>query len=395
MNKFAIIILLFLLPLTCLYAEKVKGVVVDEFGEPIPSVAVFQKSNPSSGVSTDIEGKFEVEVNKIKNEVLIVSMISYRTVEYELDNYKPGVLLRFTLQEQPIMLDEVAVNAKLSRKEAKQMKKEVLAKFKQRLKKDFPMVVHRYDVVSSYSGRQNGRELMNHEVIGVMTEYPVHRKGGGDSLMLKVNDVRQMVTDEVRQGYVLLDDMADKKLNTKKAKKGGWHYKKTELDEQALKMHRFLWGGEACFIEERVETDKLSRWQYTVLGDQTVLIYTEKINLLIAKVAWVIYFYIDPSTCALKKMTQCFDGELHIPFGYKLSGEELQFLNSLQLPEDTMTKYRVRHVYGTVKRNVLFNNVSAEDRNVREKNLQVEMKMVGSKKETFIYDAKAKVIITK
>ena len=160
-------------------------------------------------------------------------------------------------------------------------------------------------------------------------------------------------------------------------------------------MHRFLWGGEACFIEERIETDNLSRWQYTVLGDHTVLIYTRKFNVLIAKGEWVVYFYIDPSTCALKKLTQCFDGELHIPFGYKLGEDELQFLNALQLPEDTLTKYRVRHIYGTVKRNVLFNNVSAEERNVREKNLQVEMKMVGSKKETFNYDAKAKVIITK
>lgn len=395
MNKLVSVILVLFMPLAMLCGETVRGVVVDEFGEPMQAVAVFQKSNPSSGVSTDAEGRFAIDVDKLQDEVLIVSMITYKTIEYELEKYKPEVLLKITLQEQPIMLDEVAVNAKLSKKQAKEMKKEVLAKFLQKLKDDFPKVIHTHNVVSSYSGRQNGRELMSHEVIGVMTEYPKHKKGGGDSLKLKVNEVRQMVTDEVKEGYVLLDDMADKKLNDKKAKKKGWHYTKTALDEQALKMHRFLWGGEACFIEERIETDKLSRWQYTVLGDHTVLIYTRKFNLLIAKGEWVVYFYVDPSTCALKKLTQCFDGELHIPFGYKLSEEELQFLNALQLPEDTLTKYRVRHVYSTVKRNVLFNNVSAAERNVREKNLQVEVKMVGSKKETFNYDAKAKVIITK
>jgi len=395
MSKLWGLILLVAMPLVMLQAEVVRGVVTDEYGEPMPAVAVFQKSNPSLGVSTNGDGKFEIEVERLRGEVLIVSMITYKTVEYKLDGYKPDALLRITLQEQPIMLEEVAVNAKLSRKEVKKMKKEVLAKFMARLKKDFPMVRHDYHVVSVYSGKQNGRELMNHEVIGVMTEYPVHKKDGGDSLNLKVQNVRQMVTDEVKEGYVLLDDMADKKLNTKKAKKNGWHYTKTALDEQALKMHRFLWGGEACFIAERIETDKLSRWQYTVLGDQTVLVYTQKVNVLIAKVEWKVYFYIDPSTCALKKMTQCFDGELHIPFGYKLSEEELQFLNALQLPDETLTKYRVRHVYSTVKRNVLFNNVSAEERGVVEKNIQVDMKVVGSKKETFDYDAKAKVIITK
>lgn len=395
MSKWVVAILLMFLPFAMVRGEKVRGVVTDEYGEPMAAAAVFQKSNPAAGVSTDAEGKFEIEVDKLKGEVLIVSMITYKTVEYDLERYKPGVVLKVTLLEQPIMLDDVAVNAKLSRKEAKKMKQEVLDKFIKRLKTDFPKVKHQHNVVSSYSGKQNGRELMSHEVIGVMTEYPVHRKGGGDSLHLKVNEVRQIVTDEVKEGYVLLDDMADKKLNAKRAKKKGWHYTKTPLDQQALKMHRFLWGGEACYIEERVETDKLSRWQYTVVDDQTVLIYTHKINILVAKIEWKVYFYVEPSSCALKKMTQCLDVELHIPFGYKLNSEELEFLNSLQLPDDTMTKYRVRHVYGSVKRNVLFNNVSAETRNVREKNLQVDMKIVGSKNETFNYDAKAKVIITK
>jgi len=395
MSRLSCFILFLLISVVCAKADKVKGVVVDEFGEPMAAVAVFQKSNPSSGVSTDAEGRFQIDANVADGEVLIVTMITYKTIEYDLGKYKSGTLLRFNMQEQPIMLEEVAVNAKLSRKEAKKMKKEVLAKFQQRLKKDFPLVTNRHEIVSSYSGKQNGRELMSHEIIGVMTEYPVHKKDGGDSLMLKVNEVRQMVTDEVKEGYVLLDDMADKKLNTKRAKKKGLHYTKTKLDDQALKMHRFLWGGEACFIAERIETDKLSRWQYTLIGDQTVLIYTEKINVLIAKAEITIYFYIDPATCALKKMTQCFEGELHIPFGYKLSGDELEFLNALQLPGEALDKYRVRHLYGTVKRNVLFNNVSSEQRKVKEKNLQVDTKIVGSKNETFKYDAKAKVIIIK
>lgn len=395
MSKLLCIIWFLLMSVTILKAERVNGIVVDEFGEPMVAVAVFPKNNPSSGVSTDAEGRFELNVDATDGEVLIVSMITYKTVEYNLEKYKPGTLLRFTMQEQPIMLDEVAVNAKLSRKEAKKMKKEVLTKFQQRLKKDFPKVTNKHEIVSSYSGKQNGRELMNHEIIGVMTEYPAHRKGGGDSLKLTVAEVRQLVTDEVKEGYVLLDEMANQKLNSKKAKKKGLHYTKTKLDDQALKMHRFLWGGEACFIAERIDLDKLSRWQYTVIGDQTVLIYTEKTNVLVAKAVVTIYFYIDPATCALKKMTQCFEGELHIPFGYKLSGEELEFLNALQLPNETLDKYRVRHVYGTVKRNVIFNSVSAEQRKVKEKNLQVDTKIVGSKKETFKYDAKAKVIITK
>lgn len=395
MGRFVGIILFLFLSEITIKAEKIKGVVVDEQGEAMAAVAVFQRSNPSLGVSTDNDGIFEIDANIQVGEVLIVSMITYKTIEYDLEQYRPGTSLRFVLHEQPIMLDEVAICAKLSRKETKKMKKEVLAKFRERLKKDFPLIENRHEIISSYAGKQNDRELMNHEVIGVMIEYPVHKKYGGDSLIMVVKDVKQMVTDEVKEGYVLLDDMADKKLNDKKAKKKGWHYTKTELDDQALKMHRFLWGGEACFIADRIELDELSRWQYTLVDDQTVLIYTKKINVLIAKAVITVYFYIDPATCALKKMTQCFDGELHIPFGYKFSSEELEILNALQLPDENLKKYRLRHLYGTVKRNVLFNNVSTKNRKVKEKNLQVDMRIIGSKKETFNYNAKAKVMIIK
>lgn len=376
-------------------ADVVRGHVIDESGVPVPYATVFQKSNPAGGVATDDDGMFEINVTRGRGEILIISFISYKTVELEIDKIKPDVAIRVTLKEQPILLDEASVNAMVSKKEMKKITKNVLSRFYERLKVDFPKQTNKYEVVSVYSGKNADRQLMRHRIVGTITEYPKRRKNYQDSIRLDISDVQQYVADEVVKGYVLLNDMADKRMNTKKAKKKGIGYNKTPLDEQSRKMHRFLWGGESCFIVDRIDIEKPRRWQYTMLDGQAVLIYSESWNYLVAKATMKVYFYIDPATCSLLKMTQCFDGELHIPFGYKLDGDELDFVNALQLPDETIEKYRVRHVYTSVKRNVIFNGIDAEKRHAVEKNADVSVKMLSSKKEELRYSAKSKIVVTK
>lgn len=376
-------------------ADVVRGHVIDESGVPVPYATVFQKSNPAGGVATDDDGMFEINVTRGRDEILIISFISYKTVELEIDKIKPDVAIRVTLKEQPILLDEASVNAMVSKKEMKKITKNVLSRFYERLKIDFPKQTNKYEVVSVYSGKNADRQLMRHRIVGTITEYPKRRKNYQDSIRLDISDVQQYVADEVVKGYVLLNDMADKRMNTKKAKKKGIGYNKTPLDEQSRKMHRFLWGGESCFIVDRIDIEKPRRWQYTMLDGQAVLIYSESWNYLVAKATMKVYFYINPATCSLLKMTQCFDGELHIPFGYKLDGDELDFVNALQLPDETIEKYRVRHVYTSVKRNVIFNGIDAEKRHAVEKNADVSVKMLSSKKEELRYSAKSKIVVTK
>lgn len=376
-------------------ADVVRGHVIDESGVPVPYATVFQKSNPAGGVATDDDGMFEINVTRGRDEILIISFISYKTVELEIDKIKPDVAIRVTLKEQPILLDEASVNATVSKKEMKKITKNVLSRFYERLKVDFPKQTNKYEVVSVYSGKNADRQLMRHRIVGTITEYPKRRKNYQDSIRLDISDVQQYVADEVVKGYVLLNDMADKRMNTKKTKKKGIGYNKTPLDEQSRKMHRFLWGGESCFIVDRIDIEKPRRWQYTMLDGQAVLIYSESWNYLVAKATMKVYFYINPATCSLLKMTQCFDGELHIPFGYKLDGDELDFVNALQLPDETIEKYRVRHVYTSVKRNVIFNGIDAEKRHAVEKNADVSVKMLSSKKEELRYSAKSKIVVTK
>ena len=62
---------------------------------------------------------------------------------------------------------------------------------------------------------------------------------------------------------------------------------------------------------------------------------------------------------------------MHIPFGYKLKDDELEFINALQFGHDTLDRYRVRHAYVDVLRNVFFRRTSEGDVVVREKNLEL------------------------
>lgn len=375
-------------------AEVITGTVVEQSGEPIPYASVFQKSSPIQGVSTDINGHFSINLNRSFDDVLIISFISYKTIEYPISKISDGANLKITLQEQPIMLDEAVVKVKLSRRQARQVKENVLEQFRKRLIHDFPKQNNNFNIVSSYSGYQNGRKLMQHEVVGIMHEYPVKRSEFSDSIRLEVQDIRKFYTDEVKKGFVLLDSMAAERADTKKAKRRGAHYHSTTLDHRAESMHRFLWGGQSCFIVDRADFDKTSNWQYTELGGKTVLVYKRSWNVLVAKAKLKIYFYVDPSTFALLKITQCVDFEAHIPFGYKLDNDELLLLNTLQLPDETMKKLRIRHLYGNIKRNVIFSPADTPQRAVKEKNLDVDVRVVGSKNETFNYKAQAKAVVT-
>ena len=105
------------------------------------------------------------------------------------------------------------------------------------------------------------------------------------------------------------------------------------------------------------------------------------------------YFYVDPITFQINKVAQSLSAEIHIPFGYKLKDDELEFINALQFGHDTLDHYRVRHAYIDVFRNVFFHSVDG-DVVVREKNLEVKGDIIDTKKRKLSYSAEAKAIVS-
>ena len=379
--------------LSCLFSifllasqDTISGYVVDTVGNPISYVSVYLKSHPASGVASDGNGKFSliIDRNKFLVDDVIFSFIGMKTLEIPVSKLLSAEYWKIVMKEQPILLDNVIVSRKISKKETKKLKISALKNFEKQLLKDFPNRNTSYPVVSIYFGGQDNRQLAKHEIIGFVDEY---FKDDLDSINVRVSKVKENFSLEVDSAYSLFDQIAYEK--SKKSKK--MKYNSRTIDERALKMHKFLWGGYTGNILDLINTDKLNRWSYVLVGDDGVLSYTDKTNYLgIVKMELNIDFYVNPSNFQIRKIAQSMVGEAHIPFGYKLSKEELQLINTLQIGVDTLDKYKVRHLYGDVKRNVIFQNVDGK-MFIKEKNLKVKGTIIDNKKRKLNYNADAKV----
>lgn len=86
-------------------AQEVKGVVKDQAGSEMPGVTV-QVVGTTSGVVTDIDGKFTIQVPDVKTAALKFSFVGMKTQEIKLNG---RTSLNVVLQEEATDLDEVVV----------------------------------------------------------------------------------------------------------------------------------------------------------------------------------------------------------------------------------------------------------------------------------------------
>ena len=103
-------ILLFLLPLSLLYAETiVVGTVVDAFsGSPIESANVYFKGT-NIGCATNSEGVFMVRCELQKKSKLIVSAVGYKKQSFVITpQQQAGIQVELT--EEPVTIEEIVVN---------------------------------------------------------------------------------------------------------------------------------------------------------------------------------------------------------------------------------------------------------------------------------------------
>lgn len=393
------ILLLFSFPFS-LISQTVKGFVIDEDGEPIPYASVYVKNDPIGGTMTDLDGRYELQFDSFSkgDDEVVFSFIGYRTEIFSISEITSDSVFYVQLVEQPIMLEGATVMAKISRKESVKLKKEALKKFVEQMREDFPKRTAEYPVFSMYNGSQDSRQLIHHEIVGTIFEYPIDNRYGGDSVALVVKSVKEFTTEEAKVAYDKFNEMADDRINSKKnkkKKKNKLSYTKRDLDDQSLRMHRFLWGGPTGSLIDLLNVKKPAKWDYTMIGDDAVLIYTEKENYMgIVKGELQLHFYIDPVTFQISKIAQSLSGELHIPFGYKLKDDELEFINALQFGHDTLDRYRVRHAYVDVLRNVFFRRTKDGNVVVREKNLEVRGDIIDTKRKKLSYSAEAKAIVS-
>lgn len=83
----------------------IRGVVIDQKGEPLPGTSVLIKGS-KVGVATDIDGKFILTLPDRKNLVLVFSFLGYETQEIKITNQKE---VKISLDEKKENLADVVV----------------------------------------------------------------------------------------------------------------------------------------------------------------------------------------------------------------------------------------------------------------------------------------------
>lgn len=106
-HRFYLLAVLFLLNISVIFAQntKISGVVKDENGSTIPGVNVVEKGT-TNGVSTNIDGKFEITVSDPQSSILQFSFIGYKTKEVAVAGRKS---ITVSLELTTTVLDEVVV----------------------------------------------------------------------------------------------------------------------------------------------------------------------------------------------------------------------------------------------------------------------------------------------
>ncbi|MCU4177264.1 SusC/RagA family TonB-linked outer membrane protein [Carboxylicivirga sp. N1Y90] len=105
LNKFLLLglLMLFLCSNTS-WAQKVSGKVTDTSNQPLPGVTVMVKGTTDIGTITDIEGRYELSIPDIQNDVLIVSFIGMVTQEIAVAGRST---IDVTLIDEYTELDEI------------------------------------------------------------------------------------------------------------------------------------------------------------------------------------------------------------------------------------------------------------------------------------------------
>jgi len=349
-------IALMLLSVAQMQAFSVVGKVYDEKGKEMPYVNIYVKEHPQNGTISDLKGVFTID-DFSKGQSLVVSFIGYRTMDIKLKK-EPKDTLEFQMVEQPILLKEASVGKEKKKSHRKQMK-DMIADVRRQLRRDFPDSVGvRYNVNSDY-GVYNGNEVIALEDLGGnIVEIPALNKDKKDLIQLKINWITRYRDAHTQSNYLRLDSTLKKDMNSKLI-----HYA-----DSSRWVHKFFWGSG---IKQGFEqfTDHPSRWEVEERDSVTVFTYTETRNYIgIVKGKLVLTYYLDPISYSVKQVSQELVTDVNIPFGYKLTKEQIQMLNTIVIGVQ-FDKYWVKRAHVDIKRNILYAKYSSGNIGVKEKNI--------------------------
>ncbi len=383
MRQYWMIILLGLT--TVLSANTYVGRIADEQNNPISYATVYLADNPIVGTATNDAGYFTLTTPEPLTSFLIVSFIGYEKQEVTLAYFQDDSTT-LVLKEQPIALEEMVVAAPTvkQRNKRKQMSALLLQVYN-RMNEDFPQENVRYNIVSDVRMDTENEPWGMEQMIASSVVLPNANRLGEDSIQFAGEYCKRFFTQELR-------NKADTLLNSKNMDKR-LRQAANEVDSGVV-VHQTLWARDIKHaFAKRMENPR--HWKVNNENEgETVLTYTEKKNYFgIFKYAFKSHFIIHSTTYQVLRFSEEITIAVNIPFGYKLKGEELGYLNLLNVSGEEITKFRVRKLRGNINMNTLYHKVDGKIC-PKEKNLSADALIVGTKKAEIPIHVKATQHVT-
>lgn len=377
------------------------GRVVDQNGEPVPYATVYPEIAPEWGTATNNDGFFRFEANLTKDSRIIVSCIGYekKTVLAEsLYSVSPeDGLYSVILKEQPIALEETVIAAKKSkqRNKRKQMAQLLHAVYV-KLEEQFPDDNAQYQVVSDVRMLSDGSTWGMEQMIANIVVLPEQAKEGRDSVQFQGRFCKRFFDARKRaQADSILASDALERMEQKNAPKGApanMLRKAVNAVDSGVVVHRALFGlGNMRYDFEQAMSDT-KHWTVSNESEgETVLTHTQSVSRYLGcfKMTFQRHYIVDSRTYEVRRFSEHAEVKVFIPFGIKLNADQLQMLNLVNMSENSIEKFRLKRLRGTVDLNTIYQRrpvtstssaSSAERVYILEKNMICDTHILGSKK---------------
>lgn len=113
MRKLILFFVIVLLPALCFSQGTIRGKITDKNGETVIGASVVLKSNPGYGVTADFDGNYSLKINDATPQVLVISFISFKTIEITVNPLNNEVIIKnFVMESSAQSVKEVQIVAK-------------------------------------------------------------------------------------------------------------------------------------------------------------------------------------------------------------------------------------------------------------------------------------------
>ena len=338
-------------------AVTIEGIVLNG-QQPLPYASIYIRNNPENGTISNLEGKFSLNIDE-KADALIVSFIGFETALISKENLTANDILIIRLKEQPIMIEEHIVSLKVSKKQQRTNTKNMLFLVKEQMEKDFPSIPRKYHIISDIITYSETNQIITFdEIIGAITEFPPAKKDKKEQIQILPNIWKRYIDNSVEEK---IKDLNDNVLN--KREKAF-----LEKNDTTTNIHKILWGNSPKQMLYDLAKSP-NKWNISrENNDISVLTHTHSKNFFgIIKLILTTNFIVDAHTYSVQKISQNAVINIKIPFGYKLSKDELAVLNVINLGGKDFEKFKVKNATINMKRNMIYRK-EGTDSVLEEKN---------------------------